>query len=190
MRFLFVVSALAFACAGSSASGTAPRSAQSSGALTDPPGPPATAVLEPRSGSQTSGTARFVSSEGGLAAHVEVRGATPGQHGVHIHEKGDCSDPKAASAGGHFNPNSGPHHGGPRTPVRHGGDLGNINVEQNGQGTLDVVVPDLSVNSGQNGVVDRAIVVHEKADDLQTDPAGNSGARVACGRIVAPPAAR
>jgi Cu-Zn family superoxide dismutase len=112
---------------------------------------------------------------------VEVQNATPGEHGVHIHEKGDCSDPAAASAGPHFNPKSAAHHGGVSTPVRHGGDLGNMKVDSNGNGLLVVAVADLSMDN----VLGRSVVVHEKVDDLQTDPAGNSGARFACGAIQA-----
>jgi len=134
-----------------------------------------------------SGTAKLVAVENGVGAHVEVQGAAPGLHGVHIHEKGDCNDPKAASAGGHYNPAAGPHHGGPATAVRHGGDLGNLEVGADGKGALDVVVQDVSLDGVQNGVVGKAIVVHEKADDLQTDPAGNSGARIGCG-VILPPA--
>lgn len=186
MRFLIPI-LFASACATSSAPSQAPASSAAAASVSAATGPAATAVLEPRSGSTVSGTARFVPVADGLGAHVEVQGAQPGLHGVHIHEKGDCSDPKAASAGGHYNPNTGAHHGGPRTPVRHGGDLGNLTVDSSGKGTLDVVVGDLSVDSVQNGVVGRAIVVHEKADDLQTDPAGNSGGRFACG-VVLPPA--
>jgi Cu-Zn family superoxide dismutase len=137
----------------------------------------ATATLEPRSGSSITGTARASPASGGVALHVEIQGATPGEHGVHIHEKGDCSDPKATSAGGHYNPAAGAHHGGLNTPVRHGGDLGNMQVDASGKGSLDVTVPGLSLGE----VMGKAVVVHEKADDLQTDPAGNSGARVACG---------
>jgi Cu-Zn family superoxide dismutase len=175
------------ACAGPKTSTPQPGAAAS--AVSAATGPAATAVIEPRSGSSLSGSARFVSvADGKLGVHVEVQGATPGQHGVHIHEKGDCSDPKAASAGGHYNPNAGAHHGGPVTPVRHGGDLGNLEVDASGKGTLDVVVPDLSVDNPLNGVVGRSIVVHEKVDDLQTDPAGNSGNRIGCGVIQAPPA--
>ena len=141
----------------------------------------AVAMLEARSGSSVTGTARATPSSGGLALHVEIQGATPGEHGVHIHEKGDCSDPKATSAGGHYNPAGGAHHGGLNTPVRHGGDLGNILVDSSGKGSLDVDVPGLSIDQ----VVGKAVVVHEKQDDLQTDPAGNSGARVACGVLQA-----
>jgi Cu-Zn family superoxide dismutase len=145
-------------------------------------GPSATAAIDPRSGSTISGSSRFSKVDGGLASHVELQGATPGQHGVHVHEKGDCSDPKALSAGPHFNPASSPHHGGPTTPVRHGGDLGNITVDDSGKGVLDVVVYGLSLD-GSDGVVGRAIVVHEKVDDLHSDPAGNSGGRIGCGVI-------
>jgi Cu-Zn family superoxide dismutase len=137
----------------------------------------ATATLEPRSGSKVTGTARVTPSASGVVVLVAVQDASPGEHGVHVHEKGDCSDPAAMSAGPHFNPNGGAHHGGPNTPVRHGGDLGNINVNSTGGGLLVVTVSDLSVDN----VVGRAVVVHEKQDDLQSDPAGNSGARIACG---------
>lgn len=177
MRHLILI-ALASACASASSSSQPqaphPTTAVGSGA--------ATATLEPRSGSSVSGTAAFHEVAGGLAAHVEVHGAQPGPHGVHVHEKGDCSEPKAQSAGSHFNPNHGAHHGGPQTEVRHGGDLGNVTVDSSGSGTLDVTVRDLSL-TGANGIVGRSLVVHEKADDLRTDPAGNSGGRFACGVI-------
>lgn len=144
----------------------------------------ASAVLSGRSDSTMTGAARFTPEPGNkLAVHVQVEGAPPGEHGVHIHEKGDCSDPKAASAGGHFNPGAGAHHGGPATEVRHSGDLGNMLVDEHGKGTLDVVVSGLSVGGAHDGVIGRAIVVHEKADDLHSDPAGNSGARIGCGVI-------
>jgi Cu-Zn family superoxide dismutase len=182
------VFATACACATSSAPPASPGAAASPSLVSDASGPTATALIEPRSGSTVSGTARFNSASDGLKAHVEVQRATPGKHGVHIHEKGDCSDPKAASAGGHFNPNTSPHHGGPHTATRHGGDLGNIEVDADGKGTLDVVVQDLTLVSPQSGVVGRAIVVHETVDDLATDPAGNSGSRVGCGVIQPPPA--
>ena len=186
MRVLVFVLVCA-ACATSSARTPGATSTESPSLLSDASGPAAIAVLESRSGSTASGTATFIGAQGGLKARVELSGAAPGPHGVHIHEKGDCSDPKAASAGGHYNPGTGPHHGGPHTAARHGGDLGNLEVDASGKGTLEVVVEGLSVASLQDGVVGRAIVVHEKADDLATDPAGNSGARIACGRIQAPP---
>jgi Cu-Zn family superoxide dismutase len=136
-----------------------------------------TANLEPRSGSKVSGIARVTPGGSGVVVLVEVQNATPGEHGVHIHQNGDCSDPAAQSAGPHFNPNNGAHHGGANTPVRHGGDLGNMRVSSSGRGLLAVTVSDLTMDNA----VGRAVVVHEKQDDLQSDPAGNSGARIACG---------
>jgi Cu-Zn family superoxide dismutase len=180
---------LSFVACGCAASQPGPRAnSAAASAIASATAPPATAKIEPRSGSSLSGTARFVDVNGALGAHVEVEQAAAGLHGVHIHEKGDCSDPEAKSAGGHYNPAKGAHHGGPSTPVRHGGDLGNIEVGSDGKGVLDVLVQDLTIAGPDNGVVGRAIVVHEKADDLQTDPAGNSGARIGCGQILPPTA--
>jgi Cu-Zn family superoxide dismutase len=150
------------------------------GSAAAPSGPPpamASARLEGRSGSQMTGNAQVTPTASGVAVLVEVQNATPGPHGVHVHEKGDCSDPAATSAGGHFNPKASPHHGGAGSAVRHGGDLGNMNVDSNGRGLLIIAVSDLSMSN----VVGKAVIVHEKQDDLQSDPAGNSGARVACG---------
>jgi Cu-Zn family superoxide dismutase len=150
------------------------------GSAAAPSGPApsmATATLEPRSGSKMTGNAQATPTASGVAMLVEVQNATPGAHGVHIHEKGDCSDPAAASAGGHFNPKGAAHHGGAGSAVRHGGDLGNMNVDSNGRGLLIIAVGDLTMSN----VVGKAVIVHEKQDDLQSDPAGNSGARVACG---------
>ena len=184
MRFALLLLVLAGACA--TASSSVPPSSDTAsadaGAAAGAPvqaAPVATAVLEPRSGSNTSGTARITPTASGVVVLIEVQNAAPGEHGVHVHEKGDCSDPAAMSAGGHFNPKSAAHHGGPSTPVRHGGDLGNMQVDSNGRGLLVVAVGDLTMDN----VVGRSIVVHQTVDDLKTDPAGNSGARVACGTI-------
>jgi superoxide dismutase, Cu-Zn family len=164
------------AAAGASDAG-APISEADAGAPSQPVAL-ATARLEPRSGSNISGDARITPSASGVVVMVEVQNATPGEHGVHIHDKGDCSDPAAQSAGPHYNPKSS-HHGGVSTPVRHAGDLGNMQVDSNGRGLLVVSISDVSIND----LIGRSVVVHEKKDDLQTDPAGNSGARFACGPI-------
>jgi len=186
MRTSFLVF-LACACATSKPGPRATNAAAD--AISSATAPPGSAKIEARSGSTLSGTAKLVDVDKGLGVHVEVENAAPGLHGVHIHEKGDCNDPKAMSAGGHYNPNAGAHHGGPAATVRHGGDLGNIEVGSNGTGILDVIVQDVSLAGPENGVVGRAIVIHEKADDLMTDPAGNSGARIGCG-IILPPTAQ
>ena len=148
-----------------------------------PEGPQAKAMIEARSDSTVTGTATFTElSTGGVRVHVHIEKAPPGTHGLHIHEKGDCSDPKAASAGGHFNPGGMPHSG-PMDSKRHAGDLGNIEIKADGTGDLDLTSDMLTVKPGPNSVVGRAVVFHEKADDLKTQPTGNAGGRFGCGVI-------
>ena len=99
-----------------------------------------------------------------------------------MHEKGDCSDAEAKSAGGHFNPGGMPH-AGPMAGSRHAGDLGNIEIGPNGQGDLDVRTDLLTIKPGPNSVIGRAVIFHEKADDMTTQPTGNAGGRLACGVV-------
>jgi Cu-Zn family superoxide dismutase len=142
----------------------------------------AVAKLEPKSGSKVTGTVKFTKVGDEVRVVADRENLTPGKHGFHIHEKADCSAPDAASAGGHFNPTH-QRHGGPATPEHHAGDLGNIEADASGKAHLDWKGKlDLS---GPNSIIGRSVVVHEKADDLRTDPAGNSGARIACGAIAA-----
>jgi Cu-Zn family superoxide dismutase len=141
------------------------------------------ANLSPSSGSKVTGTVTFTSEADGAKIVVDITGLTPGKHGLHIHEKGDCSAPDASSAGGHFNPTHS-HHGGPATAQRHAGDFGNIEADASGKVHVELKDKELRL-SGANSIVGKSVVVHEKEDDLKTDPSGNSGARVACGVIGA-----
>lgn len=144
-------------------------------------GPQARATIEARSGSNVRGWATFTErSTGGVAVVVHIENAPPGTHGLHVHDKGDCSAPDASSAGGHFNPGGMPH-AGPGDTHRHAGDLGNITIESNGTGHLELVSDLLTVRPGPNSVVGKAVIFHEKADDLTTQPTGNAGARLGCG---------
>src|SRR5213079_384213 len=142
----------------------------------------AAATLEPKSGSQVTGTVTFTKTGDEVHVVAAFHNLKPGKHGFHIHEKGDCSAPDAASAGLHFNPTQ-HKHGGPATTERHEGDLGNIETDASGKTHLDWKGK-LSLN-GANSIIGKSVVVHEKEDDLKTDPSGNSGARVACGAIEA-----
>jgi superoxide dismutase, Cu-Zn family len=142
----------------------------------------ATAQLEPKSGSKVTGTVTFTKVGDEVQVVAEIQNLTPGKHGFHVHEKGDCSAPDAASAGAHFNPTM-KHHGGPNTLDHHTGDLGNIEADASGKAHLDWKGK-LSL-SGKDSIIGKSVVVHEKEDDLKTDPSGNSGARVACGPILA-----
>ena len=139
----------------------------------------ATAQLEPKSGSQVTGTVTFTKVGDDVQVLADVQNLKPGRHGFHIHEKGDCSAPDAASAGAHFNPTQ-QHHGGPMTAEHHAGDLGNVEADASGKAHLDWKGK-LSL-TGKDSIIGKSVVVHEKEDDLKTDPSGNSGARVACSR--------
>ena len=139
--------------------------------------------LQPASGSSARGDLRLAEAPGGVRISGEISGLKPGQHGFHVHAVGDCSAPDAASAGGHFNP-TGMKHGGLKSSGRHAGDLGNITADAAGVAKVDVTAPGLSITENQaQSVRGRALVVHADADDEKTDPAGNSGARIACGVV-------
>ena len=142
----------------------------------------ASATLESKSGSQVTGTVTFTKTGDEVRVVADIQGLKPGKHGFHIHEKGDCSAADAASAGAHFNPTM-KHHGGPATLDHHSGDLGNIEADASGKAHLDWKGK-MSI-AGKDSIIGKSIVVHEKEDDLKTDPSGNSGARIACGAILA-----
>jgi superoxide dismutase, Cu-Zn family len=142
----------------------------------------ATAKLESKSGSQVTGTVTFTKAGEDVEVVADIQNLKPGKHGFHLHEKGDCSAADAASAGGHFNPTH-QHHGGPSTPEHHVGDLGNIEADASGKAHLDWKGK-LQL-SGAESIIGKSVVVHEKEDDLKSDPAGNAGARIACGVIEA-----
>lgn len=169
---------------------SSPALAQSSATQTrggTAPTPFATAKLEAKSASKVAGTVTFNKTDKGLEMVAKLTGATPGPHGIHIHEKGDCSSADAKSAGDHFNPTKAPH-AGPDQAARHGGDLGNITVNADGTGQLTLLVPEVQGLSDWGTIVGRSVVVHEKADDLKSQPSGDAGARIACGVIAAVPA--
>jgi Cu-Zn family superoxide dismutase len=142
----------------------------------------AVAVLHPtKSGGEAAGKVTFTKVEGGIEVDAEITGLTPGPHGFHIHEFGDVSSPDAMSAGGHFNPMK-EMHAAPKDMKRHVGDLGNIEANAKGVAKLKYVDPIMKF-SGPASIIGRGVIVHEKADDLKTQPTGNAGGRVAAGVI-------
>lgn len=138
-------------------------------------------MLYSTEGNSVSGTVTFEKIENGMKVLVDVHGLTPGKHGFHIHEFGDCSSKDAASAGGHFNPAM-VSHGGPMDQMRHEGDMGNIVADQSGNAKMEYTDPKMTFE-GSNSIIGRSIIVHASEDDLKTQPTGNSGARIACGVI-------
>jgi Cu-Zn family superoxide dismutase len=153
-------------------------------ATLSPPGPKATAKLEPRSGSATTGTVTFEQRGGKTIVTAEVRGLRPNaEHGFHVHERGDCSAPDAMSAGGHFNPTGQPH-GNHAGGAHHAGDMPNLRADASGVAKLVWEDADLTVAEGASSVAGKAVVVHRDPDDFKSQPAGNSGPRIACGVIA------
>jgi Cu-Zn family superoxide dismutase len=146
-------------------------------------GQKASAALESRSGSQTKGEVTFVWQGSDVIVSGKFTGLRPNaEQGFHVHEKGDCSAPDATSAGGHFNPAT-KDHGMPNSSMSHAGDMPNIKSDANGNATYTAKLHGFAVNTGPNGIIGRSVVVHRDPDDYKSQPAGNSGPRVACGLI-------
>ena len=143
----------------------------------------ATAQLQPTKGSNTFGEATFDEVGGKVHVVIYVQGLKPGQeHGLHIHEVGDCSSGDGMSTKGHFNPFGKPHaHAG--TPERHAGDLPTLKAGKDGRAKVDAMLDVISVAPGLAGIVGRGLIVHADPDDYTTQPTGNAGPRIACGVI-------
>jgi superoxide dismutase, Cu-Zn family len=136
---------------------------------------------------QKIGTATIRPSGSGVHINVEVSQLPPGVHGVHIHAVGKCEGPAFTSAGAHFNPTS-KKHGKDNPEGPHAGDLLNIEVATDGTGKASLSNSNVALGGGPNSLFPSsgtALVIHEKPDDYKTDPAGDSGARIACGVIRA-----
>ena len=143
----------------------------------------ALAELQPTLGHAVAGRIEFLQVGERVRVHAVVTGLAPGsEHGLHVHEVGDCSAPDAASAKGHFNPFGKPH-AHYTAPERHAGDLPPLRADARGRAEFEVVLGIMSLTGGPANIVGRSVVVHANADDFRTLPAGNSGARIACGVI-------
>ncbi|MCI0706888.1 MAG: superoxide dismutase family protein [Ignavibacteriae bacterium] len=141
----------------------------------------AIAVLHPTKDKNVHGWVTFEAVEKGVRVVAEITGLTPGKHGFHIHEFGDCSSDDGTTVGGHYNPMTMPHSA-PMSDKRHIGDLGNIEANQEGVAKLDYVDSKLAFE-GEASIIGRGVIVHEKEDDLKTQPTGDAGGRLACGVI-------
>lgn len=172
MRISVIVAASALMLAGAIANAAGPKSAH--------------ADLVNAQGTKV-GTAKISATANGVKLSVKVSQLTPGEHGIHIHAVGKCEGPAFTSAGGHFNPTNA-HHGtkNAQEPHPHLGDLENLKVGQNGKASATFLISGVTLGDGPNSLFHEggtALVVHAKADDLMSDPSGNSGDRIACGVI-------
>jgi len=147
-------------------------------------GPVAVANVKPTQGNTAAGKVEFQQSGSIVRVKVDLTGLAPSsEHGFHVHERGDCSAPDGMSAGGHFNP-EGVAHGTFDHLPHHAGDLPNLKADDKGEVHTSFEVSYLSVGSGGSDVAGRSVVLHRDADDYKSQPAGNSGPRLACGVIV------
>jgi Cu-Zn family superoxide dismutase len=146
--------------------------------------PPAAVALRDAQGAPT-GTATLTEADGGVRVTVSVKGVAPGLHGLHLHAVGKCEGPDFKSAGPHFNPSS-KEHGLDNPRGSHAGDMPNLNVGPDGSGTGEFVARGATLGSGPGSLFPEggtALVLHAAPDDLKSDPAGNAGARIACGVV-------
>ena len=132
------------------------------------------------------GEARLQQTPHGVLVKLDLKNATPGIHAFHVHEVGRCDAPSFESAGGHFDA-AGHQHGFLNPRGHHAGDLPNIEVPASTQHSVEHLVANVTLEPGPRTLLDAngsSIVIHAGKDDYMTDPAGNSGDRLACGRIV------
>ena len=137
---------------------------------------------------QPVGTATITENKGGsgVTIKLDVKSLPPGQHALHFHQNAKCEPPAFTSAGGHFNP-AGKKHGLENPEGHHAGDMLNFTVDAKGASKATVKDPDVNMGTGSNSLYANggtALMIHAKADDMKTDPAGNAGDRIACGTVT------
>jgi Cu-Zn family superoxide dismutase len=153
------------------------------GVQAKPKGPMATAAIKDGQGKDV-GTVTFKQVKKGVQVKIALKDLAVGAHGVHLHANPTCEGPDFKTAGGHFNPD-GKVHGYENPMGHHNGDFPqNVTVQENHMGEATFVLTSISLEKGvANSVFGTSVVVHEKADDMKTDPSGNSGNRIACGVV-------
>ncbi len=146
----------------------------------------AQAKIESKNQGLVAGRAVFSEKRGKVKIKINLTGVEPGSTAVHLHSVGDCSSEDATSSGGHWNPTQ-EKHGKWGEPPFHSGDIGNINIDESGKGVLTLIDQYSRWSIGgpsKTNVIDRAIVVHQKKDDMVSQPSGAAGRRIGCGPII------
>ncbi len=134
------------------------------------------------------GTAVLTPAPKGVKIQLNLMNLPAGEHAIHVHAVAKCEGPGFTTAGGHFNPDN-KHHGLQNPEGPHAGDMPNFTVAANGTAKATVIAPGVTMGDDPHSIFTNggtALVIHEKADDMKSDPAGNAGARIACGVISKP----
>jgi len=145
-----------------------------------------TVNMEPKSGSNVKGDITFTEKGDKVIMVANLTGLTPGEHAIHLHEKGDCSAPDAKSAGGHWNPMGHEHGKWGDSKGYHSGDIGNLVADSEGNATLTFETDEwcIGCNDDMKNIIGKSVVVHQKVDDFTSQPSGAAGDRVSCGAIM------
>jgi len=149
--------------------------------------------LESKSSSQTNGFVVFIEEDSKVTMEATINNLEPtinnlepGEHAIHIHEKSDCSSVDGKSAGGHWNPTLESHGKWGDSKGFHRGDIGNFNVDENGNGTVSFSTDlwCLDCDDLNKNIIGKSIIIHQGSDDLVSQPSGAAGSRIACGGII------
>ena len=143
-------------------------------------------MMEAKSNSTAQGEAYFTETNGVVKLEAKFSGLKPGVHAIHLHEKADCSAPDGSSAGGHWNPTHQKHGKWGDAEGYHKGDIGNIEVNDDGNGRIVMETDEWCIGCGDENkdILGKSVIVHEGADDFVSQPTGDAGGRVACGGVI------
>ncbi len=145
-----------------------------------------TLTMEPRSGSNVSGTVTFMEEDGEVTMTTELSGLKEGMHAIHIHENADCSADDGSSAGGHWNPTFEDHGEWGDAGGYHRGDIGNFDVNSRGEGSITFTTDKwcIGCDDEKMNILGKAVIVHDGVDDYTSQPSGNAGSRIGCAEIT------
>jgi Cu-Zn family superoxide dismutase len=142
--------------------------------------------LNAKSNSKTSGKVSLTERNGVVTLEANIYGLEPGTHAIHLHDKADCSSSDGKSTGGHWNPTFEPHGAWQNDTGFHRGDIGNFEANNQGHGMIKFSTDlwCIGCEDPVKNILGKAVIVHQGADDLTSQPSGAAGARVSCAGII------